>query len=221
VGLAVAGVRLLAASARGRPLPFDAPADYLLSLPLVLTFFLIGGLRAAFAVPTDTTANWTFRVSAGRSPEAAVSGTRAALWVLGVLPVSLVVLAIGGWSWGLATAAATAAMHALSGVFLCELAVLDCHAIPFTRGRGLNSSSIKVQGPLGLIGLHLYAFRLDDLQLASLGSTGDVAIYLAAMVTAALLVGIIGRRRRRPADLAFDAPSDQALTPLSLSGASG
>ena len=63
LGLALAGTRLLSARVRGRPLPFDQPFDYLLAIPLVLTFVLVLGVRAAFAVPADLGANWIFRLA--------------------------------------------------------------------------------------------------------------------------------------------------------------
>ena len=53
LGVALAGVRLTSAAVRGRPLPFDAPYDYLLSVPLVLAFALSAGLRSAFTAPAE------------------------------------------------------------------------------------------------------------------------------------------------------------------------
>ena len=76
LGVALAGTRVLSASIRGRAQPLDQPVDYLLVVPLVLTFFLVLGVRAAFAVPTDVPANWMFRV-VGPSHAAREPGRRA------------------------------------------------------------------------------------------------------------------------------------------------
>ncbi len=100
LALGVGGVRLMAAQVRGRPLALDVPADYLVSLPLVLTFFLVGGLRAAFALPTDVQANWTFRLIASHAPASCIAAMRAALWLLAVMPVSALAVLVGGWQWG-------------------------------------------------------------------------------------------------------------------------
>ena len=67
LGLALAGTRLLSARVRGRPLPLDQPFDYLLAIPLVLTFALVLGVRAAFAVPADSSAPTGSSASPGRA----------------------------------------------------------------------------------------------------------------------------------------------------------
>src|SRR5690606_27456933 len=133
LAIAVAGLRLVSASVRGKPLPIDAPADYLLALPLVLTFFLVGGLRAAFAVPTDLPANWIFRLNMGGPRRRHMHAVRVAMWALAVLPVSVLVAAAGTWLWGAGPALRVAVMHAASGMLLCELALVSFESIPFTR----------------------------------------------------------------------------------------
>ncbi len=115
VGLAVAGTRLLAAKARGRPLPLDAPVDYLVAIPLVLTFFLVLGVRAAFAVPTDLGANWIFRLAGPREASAHAPAAKLACGVIAVAPVTALVVTLGGWLWGFGPATKVAAMHAATG----------------------------------------------------------------------------------------------------------
>jgi hypothetical protein len=220
IGAAIASLRLISSAASGRALPTDVPADYSLALPLVLIFFVVGGLRGAFAVPTDLAANWVFRLEADRSARGCLPAVRAVLIVVGVLPVGVLVAFLGSWWWGVAPAMLTAVMCAASGVVLVELALVDCHAIPFTRARGVLSCSIKVRAPLGLLGLHVFAFRLDDFQLWALATPGGPLIYLAAM--AALVVAAIWLRHRRtqPDVLAFDAPVEGEVLALNLSSRS-
>jgi hypothetical protein len=220
LALGVGGVRLMAAQVRGRPLALDVPADYLVALPLVLTFFLIGGLRAAFALPTDVQANWTFRLTASHAPASCIGAVRAALWLLAVMPVSALVALAGGWLWGWGPALAVAAMHAVSGVALCEAAVLDCESIPFTRQRGLSTGSLKIGAPLGLVALILYAFTLDDLQLLALRAADGVWWYTGIGLLITGGIGVFGQRRARPPIPCFDAPTEE-MTALSLSGARG
>lgn len=221
LAIAVAGLRLVSASVRGRPLPLDVPADYLIALPLVLTFFLAGGLRAAFAVPTDLPANWVFRLTMGGPPRTCLNAVRVSMWVVAVLPVSLLVALVGGWLWGLVPGLLIAAMHAASGVLLCELALVYCESIPFTRGRAVSSTSLSIVAPMALVGLNLYAFQLDDVQLLALRTENGVWMYMAIAVLAALAIREYGLRRQRPPTLAFDAPADPAVTQISLSEATG
>lgn len=217
LALAVASVRMIARVASSEQVALEAPTDSLLALPLVLTFFLIGGLRAAFAVPTDIQANWMFRLLLAPSARGCLPAVRAAILLLAVCPISLLVLATGSVLWGLGSAASVSLMCAASGAALTELALIDCRAIPFARGRALLSSSLKVRLPLALLGLHFFAFRLDDFQLWALQVPGGPALYALSMCAVVLLARAIRRRRLPLVDLAFESPVDGEVLRLNLS----
>ena len=219
VGLAVAaaGTRLLSAAASGSPWSFDRPTDYLLAIPLVITFVLVLGLRAAFANPTEPAANWIFRLVSTRAPAPCIAATRAAVIALAVLPASGLTLLFGLWRWAPSEALSVALMHAASGVALTEIAMLGARAIPFTRAHAPSTAALKVGWYAALVALHLYAFRLDDVQLAALGLplVGPL-LYVGGAIGAAALVRTAGRWWFTETDLLFDAPSD-TLTVLNLS----
>lgn len=219
--IAVAGTRLLTASVRGKPLSMDLPVDFLVAIPLVLSFFLVGGLRSAFAVPTDVAANWVLRLTAGRAPGACIHAARGTLWLLAVWPVSLLTAILAGVWWGADVGVQLGLMHAASGMLLAELAVSTCVSIPFARGRGLSTSTLRTGAPLALVGLHLFAFRLDDVLLAALGAPYGTAIYAGVAAVVTVVVAVTARTRATPPLPVFDAPSDEAVTPLRLSGATG
>ena len=219
--LAVAGVRLMAATVRGRPLSLDAPADYLLSIPLVLTFLLVIGLRAAFKVPTDVDANWVFRTSRPRSTTSWVHAVALALVVLAVLPVTAAWLLVALSLWDVWSALASAAMHLASGVMLVELVLLGVDGVPFTRASVPASSGVRAGWALLLLELHLYAFRLDDLQLLALGSNGGVLIYVGVMLLVAAAARIHRVTRPGASRLEFDPPVEASVERLNLSQALG
>jgi hypothetical protein len=218
LGVALAGIRLTSATVQGRPLPLDAPYDYLLAVPLVLSFAVAAGLRSAFTAPAELPANWTFRLSAGGGTAASANATRAALMVLGVLPVSLATLAAGAGLWGVSDAMAVAVMHAAAGLVLCEVLTLGWRAVPFARARSIDPTSIRVGAPLALIGLHLFAFRLDDLQQMALGRASGVVVYVVIAVLATLALRIYDGWRLRSRELAFEIEEDAAIRQLGLSG---
>lgn len=220
LGLAVCSVQLIAAEVRGRPLPLDAPYEYLVALPLVITFGLTGGLRAAFALPADVQANWTFRATTTDARGPCVNAVRACFCLLAVAPVTGLVLVGGGMLWGLEYGLAVAGMHLASGLLLCELAVLECESIPFTRDRGLSTASIKIGVPVAVVGLIGYAFLLDGVQVWALSSMSRVIGYVLVALAVTLVIRLAGRRRARPPIPSFDAPADE-MTALSLSGARG
>ncbi|MGE0360968.1 MAG: hypothetical protein AB7H93_14530 [Vicinamibacterales bacterium] len=218
LGIALAGTRLLSARVRGRPLPLDAPFDYLLAIPLVLTFFLVLGVRAAFAVPSDLGANWILRLAGPRQVRGHAPATHLACAAIAVAPVTLLVLALGAWLWGAGPALRVAAMHAASGLWLVVVAMAGVAAVPFTRAHAMSAESLRVAAPLGVVAVHLYAFRLDDVQTWALTTPAGPWWYVATALLLTVAGAIAGRRWYGRPDTTFEAPSDQAVR-LSLSEA--
>lgn len=218
LGVALAGTRLLSAKVRGVALALDQPFDYLLAMPLAVTFFLVLGVRAAFAVPTDLGANWLFRVAGPRHVARHASAARLACVVIAVAPVTAALLVAGSILWGGATAARVALMHAASGLLLVVLALATHTSVPFTRAHAFSPDALKTALPLGLVVLHLFAFRLDDIQRWALTVAYGPVWYAAALIAAAAVIVGVGRGTSGRAPTAFDAPHDGAVT-LSLSEA--
>jgi len=221
VGLGVAGISLMAATARNQPLVLDQPAAYLAAIPLILTFFIVLGLRAAFAVPTDLEANWTFRVAEPRSTMWCVHAVGVLMVMLAVVPITAAWLIVASTLWNIRDVVAVAIMHLASGAMLAEIAVVDCVALPFTRAHVASSRNVRVGWAFMLVGLHVFAFRLDDLQMAAIGSAQGVALYSAAMIAIGTAARVYGERQRRGLTLRFDAPSETAVETLNLSRALG
>jgi hypothetical protein len=218
VGVAIAATRFVSASLRGRPIPLDVPATPLVAVPMVLTFFLVLGVRAAFAVPSDAAASWVFRVVGPATVLEARPATRLALWTIAVLPVTLAATAIATALWGAADALAVAAMHAASGVLLCEVVMRGVDGLPFTRPRFVSPTSLKVGMPIVVFGLVVYGVELSIVQRWALGSTPATVGYVAAMLGCAVAAAWLGRRRVAATPVAFEVPVD-GVTSLDLRSA--
>lgn len=221
VAIALCTVRFIAAYVRDRGIPVDAPADYLLALPLVMTFFLVAALRSAFSVPTDVDGNWTFRVAQPRSPAMCVHALGVALVFLAVLPVTLAWLIVTASLWSWREGAAAAAMHAASGIALVELTLIGCCSIPFTRGHTAAVRTVRRGWIIGVFVLHVFAFRLDDLQLLALRSPRGVGIYVLSMLLIVAMTRVYRRTRVTMDMLEFEAPNEDAPATLNLSQATG
>jgi hypothetical protein len=219
LGIAVAGTRVVTASLRSR-LALDQPADYLLVIPLTVTFFLVLGVRAAFAIPTDVAANWTFRVVGPRHLLDSRSAARVALYAVAVLPVSGVTAMAAAWLWGIGIAATMVSMHLAAGALVCEMALRGHESVPFTKGRALSTSSMKVGVAVAIGIVYLFAFRFDGLQLWAVSRPSRAAAYVLVALAITVAVAVSGRRRSRAETASFDAPDDHAVTQLRLSEAS-
>jgi Ca2+/Na+ antiporter len=144
-----------------------------------------------------------------------------AIVFVAVLPVSLVWLLVTTSLWEWPLAAGAAAMHAATGIALVELTLIGRRSIPFTREHIATVSTLRADWIFGLVALHVFAFRLDDLQLAALGSSNGVALYILATAIVIGMARLYRRLKRTEGDMEFDAPTPDAAATLNLSQATG
>jgi len=221
VGISVAGIWLMRTALRGESLALEVPADDLVSIPLVLTFFLVLGLRSAFKVPTDLDANWTFRTAQPRLMASVADGVALAMMTVAVIPITAAWFAITASFWDLRSALGTSVMHAASGVALVEIVLMKLEAVPFTRAHAPAASGVKAGWAVMFAALHFYAFKLEDVQLAALGSTSGIVLYVGVMLAIVAVARLRRRATQAGRSLEFDAPVEPATQALNLSRATG
>jgi hypothetical protein len=79
--------------------------------------------------------------------------------------------------------------------------------------------TLKSRALVVLIPLNLFAYRGADAQMAALGSTRAMVIYLAVVVVASILVGGASRRESSRVGLRFERDREDGMAVLSLSDA--
>ncbi|HVP47848.1 MAG TPA: hypothetical protein VMT32_14740 [Bryobacteraceae bacterium] len=104
----------------------------MLSLPLVISFFLLSGMRFIFNIPSELSANWIFQVTERREQADYLSGARAAMVLLAVAPVAAVVAAVYGFLFDPRTALVHAAYCSLLSLLLVEGLLWRLDKLPFT-----------------------------------------------------------------------------------------
>jgi hypothetical protein len=153
-------------------------------MPLLL-FWVIAGLRAAFAFPTDLKAGWVFRVTGASVRECAAAGRR---WVLmcawGVMCCVLTALRLAGWDLR------RLLVQLVCGLCLCTL-LTDAFlafdkGVPFNHPRMPGTKSLPLMLTLyigvlppalfGIIRLQMH-YETDPLQLLPL-ALGVAALHL-------------------------------------------
>jgi len=209
LGLAAAAgaISLIRAGVRGG-LTFETPTSDLLSLGPILLYVLTLALRAAFLIPTDLDANWPLRLHRASVREARAA-TMLAVHLLVTAPVALLALLVGIASgWPLATAAGIAAMNAMAGLVVVDVALWNWDRIPFAgayvpTGEGLKRWMLHIP-PLLIFVTVTVGFELAAIR-APLGS-----LYVLAGV--ALLLGLLRathRLGRHSPELDFEPRLDQ------------
>jgi len=197
--------------------PLIRPRTAVLWIPLLLVYWIGVGLRAAFFVPSDLPASWTFRVNAPLRASAFWAGTRAA--AIGfIVPLALVADALLVPMLGFRAAAWHAAIVLAVAVAVAEAAALTVDFVPFTRPYEPGHARLKTRWPLYAIGLYAFAFVPAR---AALRAAGDPAAILrvaeaALVVAAALEVAGWWRSRRWQVDPAEEFGDEPGIAVLDI-----
>ena len=218
LGLAIATAMLgLAAAALRGSFSLTEPAPYLLAVPLVFIFFVVFGLRASFAVPTEIDANWSFRLSQPTVGES-VAASRMLILLFGIAPIAAASLLTAFTLWPATTAIRIALFALVSGAILLEAALCRWTKVPFASSPAPATDTLKSQWPWYLLLLYVYAFQLASVQHVALRSTRGTALYMLAGVVAIAALRL-WRAWKRPEQMPTFEEPEQRMEGLNLSEA--
>jgi hypothetical protein len=198
-------------------LVLDEPRTYTLAVPLVLIFFAVFGLRAAFQIPTELDGNWVFRL-AQPTVRDAVRASRWLILVLGVLPISLVWLLVTVTMWPAQAAIGSTLFDLTIGLLLTELALSNWTKIPFASAHEPATETLKSKAAFYVTALLMYQFIVPEIQIRALRSwrTTLMQVGILAIIVVALRVWRSHTLRRRTPT--FDVATSETTT-LNLSEA--
>lgn len=139
------------------------PSAVVLGVPLILTYFLMFGLRAAFEIPGPLRANWTFRLGVDPATSQCVALARRVMiaFEAPLLAVCFGVYAsLCGWRIAIVHSIVLAAMAAL----LIETLLLKFRKIPFTCSAPPFKQTTIVSVILYIIGLFGFSVAVPTLE---------------------------------------------------------
>jgi len=198
-------------------LVLDAPRAYTISVPLVLMFFAVFGLRAAFTIPTELDANWVFRLVQPTVRES-VRASRWLIVMLGVVPISLAWLLFTLAMWPGPAALGASALVVVTGLLLTELALSNWTKVPFASAHEPATETLKSKAAWYTTALLLYQFILSEVQFRALRSSTTTMTLLAVGVVLVLAIRAWRAHMLRHRTPTFDVITSEATT-LNLSEA--
>ncbi|MGH9674794.1 MAG: hypothetical protein ACRD44_16570 [Bryobacteraceae bacterium] len=164
-----------------------------LAPPLILVFFTLVGLRAAFSLPMELGANWIFRLTERDDPIEYVAAVHEALLVLGVAPVCalsfFVYTPLLGW-W---QALRFVVFLFLVGLVMIEILLARFEKIPFTCSYLPGKANLKVMFGVYWTVFMVASFFVTNLAYTTLRSLPHFVAATGIMAGAAWF----GSRRRR------------------------
>jgi hypothetical protein len=173
-----------------------------LAAPLVLAFWVAIGLRAAFFVPSELPAAWTFEANASAAFGSFARGVRAAIAGFIAPPAAAIGFAVGGPRYAL--------LVALLAIGLADFVVLTIDFVPFTRAYRPGHAKLKQRWPVYLLSSLVVATVLPQAPLWS-----------AAIGLAILESTLYVARRGWSIEPQYEEADDDHATVLNLTGALG
>jgi hypothetical protein len=198
-------------------LVLDAPRPYTLGLPLVLLFFAVFGLRAAFTIPTELDANWIFRLVQPTVRDS-LRASRWLILMLGVIPISCVWLLITLAMWPAPTAVAATLLALVTGLLLTEIALSNWTKLPFASAHEPATETLKSKAAWYVTAVLMYQFIVPELQLRALRSWQTTMTYLAVGIVLVVTVRIWRSHTLRKRTPTIDVVSSETIS-LNLSEA--
>jgi hypothetical protein len=196
---------------------FTTPRLPTLWVQLVLSFFLLVGLRAVFAIPAELRANWLFRLTVVGDPRRYLAGVRRAVEACVVAPLFLVLLPLHAMLWGPRAALLHAVFGVLWALVLLDVLMLHLEKLPFTCSHVSGKGGIRAFWPVYPAGFIIYAYWFARREEQALAPGGSPVVL--ALVLLVVLIGLRLYRDRqfaRRSGFVFSELPDTAAITLEL-----
>jgi hypothetical protein len=217
VGFGLVFQSLAGMVAGGSRLWWQNPLGPLVPVPLVLSVFLLSGLRYAFAVPAELRSNWIFQVAGSNPPKECLSGVRKAGILIGIVPLFTLLAVIHVPLWGWWPALAHVFYGALVAWLLLEVMLVTMGKIPFTCSLVPGKANLKASWPLYIGGYLIFVGAFSALELWVVLDPWRVGLFALAALAARTGIGFY-RRRLLAGDfqLVYDERPEPAVCTLGI-----
>lgn len=139
------------------------PSAALLSIPLIVLYLLLIGLRFSFEIPVTQRANWIFRLA---NPDARECVGLARKIMLTFLIPALLAIALPAYSfiWGWRVGMVHTAVIAAVSMLLIEILLVCFRKIPFTCSAPHFKSRIPISGFFYLLGFIVFTYLVPIIE---------------------------------------------------------
>jgi hypothetical protein len=196
-------------------LPRAQQMNALLALPLVLSFFLLLGIRMAFSIPADLNANWIFKSMTEQHLKRAHRGAYKFLLCAAVVPPAVFApLYFSILPLGLVY------LHfvyvTILSVLLVEMLMINFNKMPFTCSYVPGKANIKLWWPAFVLACILFSYGTTVLELWMLQHS--IAYTTFAVAAWSMAVGMNRYRHSvlRKQKIIFEQDSDESMNILSI-----
>lgn len=170
--------------------------------PIVLSFFILLGMRMLFSVPVELESNWIFRLAEPASTREHYAAIRKMMFLFDVLPLALLPAPFYVWLWGPNAGIRHTLLVLLISLYLRERLLRDFDKIPFTCSYLPGKLDLKTKAGVWFALFSTLSFLVTNLERFCL--TSQRGFYIFTLVLAALLAMEVLRRRGLPPSFVFE-----------------
>jgi hypothetical protein len=174
------------------------PSEDLLSIPYILNFCIVVGIRLAFEIPADLRATWIFALWINQDALQSRPIARKVLLTFSVAPL-IPICFVSSWIlWTFSVAILHTAVFAACSVVFIELVLLRFRKIPFTCTYPPFKSYSALVFVGYLFGFVIFTAYLPELELWSLAEPWRISLFIPIL---AIILGSIHFYRKQMLDM--------------------
>jgi hypothetical protein len=163
---------------------FEEINAFLISIPLVFTFFLIAGLRGVMRYPINREANWLIRVTENQHKIHYIAGVKKAVFFFAVFPFLILLFLFYTYFWGFKPAIYHICFSTAAAILVMEVFFINYRKMPFVSSYLPGNSKFKYWGMFYIIAFIFYLWQFTALGLFLIKNPG---YYLAFYPGAAMI----------------------------------
>ncbi|MGJ5815339.1 hypothetical protein [Paludibaculum fermentans] len=161
-----------------------------LQLPLVLSFILVSGLRAAFNFPSELSANWLFQMTDAQIAKPCLRATRKWICLCAMVPMFTAFSVMEFFYFPWQQAVYHLAFGLTLSLVMMEVLFLSYRKVPFTCSFYPGKVNLVGLMALYVLGFTTYSEWMARLEVWMYGSVLATSTFYGAVATVLVLLGI-------------------------------
>ncbi|MHB8500489.1 MAG: hypothetical protein ACYDCG_18525 [Candidatus Acidiferrales bacterium] len=188
IGLVVSTQSLVSVFHANTAAALRSPSADILSIPFILSFCIIAGIRLAFEIPSDLRANWVFALWIDPNTLQTRSIARKILLTFSFVPLIPICFISTAMLWGFGTALLHTAIFAACTMAFVELLLLRFRKIPFTCSYPSFQSHSALIFVSYLFGFVIFTAYIPEFELWSLAEPWRASLFIPLFAIALISV---------------------------------
>ena len=163
----------------------------LLSIPLVLSFFLLIGTRTVVNIPSANEANWIFKLTEGTDKKDYFSGFKKGIFFFMLLPLFAVLFLLYYFLWGWPLSFYHCLFGMTVSLLLMEVLFINYRKIPFVCSYLPGKAKLHLSWIIYIISFLIYAFLMSFVEYKILNSPLSLFIFYGAILLIIIVLKVL------------------------------